>query len=796
MKKLTLTLLIFAILPCLNSFAAAPDLTKGESKPKFASHDWNLGPTGARGWMYSNKMETSEARQIYVTKVAPGSPAAKVLEIGDVILGVAGKAFSYDPRTEMGKAIGSAEAKDGKLSLMLWRKGKTEKVNVQLQVLGAYSKTAPFNCAKSQKVFDQGCAALAKSMKSGDKSKRHNWITKSLNALVLLASGKAEYMPLVKETVKEAANFAAVQNSTSSWYYGPVNILIAEYTLATGDKSFLPALEKSTMKVVEGQSLVGSWGHKFVNETKRIRGYGMMNAPGVPLTLSLILSRAAGVKNSKVDDAIRKSTDLIRFYVGKGSIPYGDHHPWIQTHDDNGKNGMAAVTFNLLNDSKATKYFSSMSVASHGAERDTGHTGNFFNMLWAMPSIAISGPNATGAWMQEFSWYYDLARQWDGTYMYQGAPKDKTDSFRQWDSTGAYLLAYAQATRSIYLTGKKHNLIKPISTSEAAMYIENGKNWGPRLRTEPYKSFSDSKLFEGLQSWSPVVRDRSAMELAKRKIDPTEKLIAMLKSDKLYARIGACQAVEKVRGRASGTIPELTRALKDKDLWLQIKAADALAAIGKPAINTAPVMLKMLAGKKRIDDPRSMLQRYLCFALFNSRGGLLSKSVEGINKDELFDAVKAGLLNDDGRARGAIKTVYKNLSFAELKPILPAIHQAIVEPAPSGIMFANEIRDAGLDLLAKHKVSEGLELCADYVRNMKQHGSQKRILTVLKLIESYGAHAQRVVPSLKETADYFEHKEKDFPKKLSIGKAKDVRKSIDKIMQATKKPELMSIKIN
>ena len=78
--------------------------------------------------------------------------------------------------------------------------------------------------------------------------------------------------------------------------------------------------------------------------------------------------------------------------------------------------------FNLLGDAEAAEYFSRMSVASHGGERDTGHTGNFFNMLWAMPGVALSGPHATGAWMKEFGWYYDLARRWDGTYLHQGPP--------------------------------------------------------------------------------------------------------------------------------------------------------------------------------------------------------------------------------------------------------------------------------------------------------------------------------------------------------------------------------------
>lgn len=96
---------------------------------------------------------------------------------------------------------------------------------------------------------------------------------------------------------------------------------------------------------------------------------------------------------------------------------YGDHVPWIQTHETNGKNGMAAVMFNLLGDAQAAEYFSRMAIASHGNERDYGHAGNIWNILWSMPGVVQSGPNAAGAWMREFgAWYFDLARESDGTF--------------------------------------------------------------------------------------------------------------------------------------------------------------------------------------------------------------------------------------------------------------------------------------------------------------------------------------------------------------------------------------------
>ena len=92
---------------------ANPDFTRGDKIPNGAEHDWNLGATGARGWMYCDKMVTTDARQIAVTKVDKGSPADGLLAVGDVILGVGGKPFSYDPRTELGKALTVAESEAG-----------------------------------------------------------------------------------------------------------------------------------------------------------------------------------------------------------------------------------------------------------------------------------------------------------------------------------------------------------------------------------------------------------------------------------------------------------------------------------------------------------------------------------------------------------------------------------------------------------------------------------------------------------------------------------------------------------
>lgn len=233
-----------------------PDLTKGDAIPAGANHDWNLGATGARGWIHSDKLTTTSARQIAITRVEPGSPAAGALAMGDVILGVGGVAFSSDPRSEFGRALTLAESESagGTLTLTRWRDGETSEVSLKIPVLGDYSATAPYDCPKSRRILEQGCKVLAAEISK--PSYRPNPVSRSLNALALLASGNPEFLPLVRMEARWAAEYS--NTSFQTWYYGYVISLLAEYHLATGDESVLPGLRRLAMEAANGQSIVGS----------------------------------------------------------------------------------------------------------------------------------------------------------------------------------------------------------------------------------------------------------------------------------------------------------------------------------------------------------------------------------------------------------------------------------------------------------------------------------------------------------------------------------------------------------
>jgi len=764
-----------------------PDFTKGGKTD--GSHDWTLGATGASGWIYAYK-HTDAARQILITQVAKGSPADGLLEPDDVILGVAQKPFESDARIAFAKALAKAEV-GGNLPLLRWRDGKTTTVNLKIPVLGAYSDTAPYDCPKSARIFTAGCEAITR------RGLRQVSIADNLNALALLASGNSKYQTMLAEHAKRVAAYQT--DGFATWHYGYAMIFLAEYVLATGDQSVFPGLKRLALESAVGQSTVGTWSHKFALPDGRPAGYGAMNSPGLSLTLGMALAREAGVKDSRLDAAIAKSAAFLRWYVDKGAIPYGDHTPW-PGHEDNGKCSTAAVLFDLLGDAEATRFFTRMSIAAYD-ERERGHTGNFFNMIWAMPGVSRGGPAATAAYWKEHSWYYDLARGWEGSFRYQGSPvgEEEHKKYTHWDNTGTYLLAYALPLKSLYLTGKKKSSIPPLDPDEVQETIDAGRGYFKDKESDPfrYDTRPTKALLAGLSSWSPAVRKRSASELGQREGDFTDSILTLLQSKNRYSQYGATEALGALKipsEKAPQVVSALTETLESNDLWLRILSAQSLCNLGEAAAPAIPTLLKRFAASDPEGDPRGMENRYLSFALLG-RGGPLSRSLDGLDRELLFAAIRSGLQNEDGRARGQFGALLKKIPFEELQPIMPAIHQAIAQSSPSGIMFSHGIQMDGLQLFTEKKVSEGIELIVNFAHHQKKHGSQARLPTLMTMLKSYGTHAQRAIPALEAMAADFEDGEEGFPGRLSKEKAALVRKTIEEIRAATNTPKLTTLNL-
>ncbi|MGA2069034.1 MAG: DUF6288 domain-containing protein [Thermoguttaceae bacterium] len=725
-----------------------PDLTRGGKKDDM--HDWTLGPTGARGWVWGWHCQTTDARQILVTKVAAGSPADGVLQEGDVLLGVDGKRFDSDARLQLARAVTQAEKEEsrGILHLVRWRRGRVQNVEVKLAVLGAYGATAPYDCPKSQRILEQGCQAIAKQ---GWKDARGDILVSiehDLNALALLASGREPYRPLVAQYARKVAGYQP--GGHISWGYAYETLFLAEYALATKNAAVMPGLRRLALDIARGQSGVGTWGHSFARPSDGILdGYGCMNQPGIVLTLAMAVAREAGVADPDLDRAIVKGAGFLRWYVNKGAIPYGDHDPW-PWHEDNGKCSSAAVLFDLLGDREAAGFFSRMGAAAY-AERESGHTGNFFNVLWAMPGVSRCGPPATGAYFQETGWYYDLARGWDGRFTYQDVPAD-SGSYEGWDCTGAYLLAYALPLRRTIVTGRKPCVVPALSREAVAETIAAGRDFTIWTEQTCYDPRSTEQLLTGLSSWSPAVRKRSAHALGRREGDFIPRLLALLAGADRDSRYGACEALGCLGPKADPAAREVRGLLADRDPWLRILAADALVRMGpRERIASVPHLLRAVA----VNDPadrRNRVAGALAEALFTPGPGkreprsILSGSLEGVDRSLLYAAIRDILKNEDGRIRGLVAPVYKLLGPEDIAVLLPDIVAATEKPAPSGEMFAYEIRMAGVELLSRLRIREGMPLCVDFM-NERRWG--RDFFRPARALAGYGGAAREMLPRLR-----------------------------------------------
>jgi len=782
------------------SMTKIPDLTQGGKKSD--RHDWNLGPTGARGWMWGMRLRTDYARQILITKIDLSSPADGILEVDDVVLGIDDKPFDSDARIAFGRAITNAEKGEnrGVLKLLRWRKGKTENVTLQLKVMGTYGPIAPMDCTKSLKILNAACKHLEKNgIGSG--------ITGHVNALGLLASGQQRYLPMIRDyahglQVKDAY-------SMSTWNMGYMNLFLSEYYLMTRDEAVLPKIREMALYLAKGQSRVGTWGHNNALPGGIIQGYGAMCQPSLSCAVSLMLNQKCGIDDAVVEQAIRKSEVFFSSFVNKGNIPYGDNSP-REVHDSNGRSSLAAILFDLLDNPEAYRFFARMTVASY-SQREEGHTGNYWGLLWGPLGAMRAGPEAAAAFIKEQEWFFDLERRWDGGFTYQGGANmaGSEHTTPGWDTTGARMIMYAMSLQKLQITGKGLTVEKALTGKELEDTMLAGRGYSIWFRegyinTDSYDALATEELFGRLRSWSPPTRIRAAKALAKRPNDFISRLKSMLQSDERDTLLGGIYGLEYQRGKAKPAIDALVGLLRHDDVWVRFRAGCALCGIGTAARDKAvPVMLEM-ATKTFPDDPREMNQRYISFVLWGngyngSPRGLLQRNMDGVDQKLLVPAIKKIITNEDGQTRSFVAAAIKMMSFEQLGPLWTDQVWALKNPSPSGIMFNGEIRETSMNQLVKYRFKEAIPYCAEYVRTMKKHGSQERIYRVMDALKSFGSAAKPTLPELYKAREYYREnlgpgKPLEFPTWALVKFMKGLNEGIKAIEDATETPtDLRSI---
>ena len=814
--KSILTISIVLLVACQQAFAqpknpVPPDLTK--DKPADIKLTYNLGATGLRGWIYTKPANffesqqgrtTTFSRQILVTHVGAKSPADGVIKIDDVILGVADKPFADDARKSIALAIADAEKEtnQGKLNLLVWRQGKTEKVQLKLRVMGSYSATAPFNCPKSKLIFDEACKVLENEPLRDDM-----W--GAVNGLALMATGNPEYLPRVialAHKIGPKTLKLELKDGMFMWDWGYRNVFLCEYYLLTGDKDVLPAINEYAISLAKGQSMYGTFGHGIAKLTPdgqlhgSIPPYGPVNAAGLIANMAIVMGKNCGVKHPEIEPAVDRASKFFGYFVDKGAIPYGEHMPW-PNHENNGKNAMTALLFGLQgNRIRETQFWAKMVTASY-QNREYGHTGQGFSYLWGALGANTGGPDALAAYFNQASWHFDLVRRSDGSFTYDGGEQfgpGKTDdnsyygrsSYYGLSPCATYVLTYSIPLKKIALTGRGVDQASWLTKKEVADAIASGRFDLDR------KNKTNEELIEAMGDWSPVVRSWAAEELGKRpdRKELVPRLIVLAEGPDYRKRQGAAETLGYIN--SAEALPVLVRLLTHEDRWLRVKAANALRNMGDTAKPVVPEMLKAVVVTAEPlapivwDDPIQLTHGELAAALFK---GLLRTSIKGIDPELLYPAIRAISKNADGMARAQLThTITNQLTLEDVQALAPDILLAIDIPSPADTMFANEIRMAGLRALSKYNFREGIRVSLKFAQTQSPHGSEKRMGEIMKELLRYGSAAKEVLPDLKVLIIQCQE-EKDFPDWAKKMKIVSVEEAIKAIESTSTQPELRTI---
>ena len=448
MRHLTFTLIKRFLLCSLTfSCAASSALAKGfykEEKGLFStrpSETKSLQAIARFGPVGIGIELLQPAFTMRIKNVEEGSPAAATgkLKKGQIIETINGqKLTDIDPRIQLGQILAAAEASDGALKFTI--RGEAEAVTVKVPVLGAYSKTWPLNCPKSDKIVRQVADYLSKPKSTEGLG--------GIGMLFLLSTGEARDLEVVRNWARK------VPAHPYPWYIGYGGIPLTECYLRTGDPEILANIQKWVDNAARTQHN-DAWAGRGSALTSY--GSGHLNASGTHVVTFLLLAKECGV--NVPDHTLHGALRHFYRYAGRGSNPYGDDRPEIG-FVDNGKNGklafaMAAAAA-LTPDGENSLYAKARDLCAMQSFYSTtfmlhGHTGGGIGEIWrsaAMGLLYEKKPAQYRDFMDNRQWHYDLSRRFDGSFgILGGAGYDK----ELWGI--AYPLTYTIPRKTLRITG-------------------------------------------------------------------------------------------------------------------------------------------------------------------------------------------------------------------------------------------------------------------------------------------------------------------------------------------------------
>jgi Family of unknown function (DUF6288) len=402
----------------------------------------NLGPVG----IGINLTRPGMTMQIH--NVEPGSPAEKTgkLQKGQIIESINGVTLKeIDPRIILGDIVTAAEAKDGKIVLKIQGTGD---VTVNIPVMGAYSKTWPLDCPKSDKIVRNLADLIG-------KQDQPRWGS----VIFLLSTGEDKDLAVVKRWMKDIKSLGGM-----NWSRGYMGWGLCEYYLRTGDQSVLPIIKQETEELKK-HMFSGGWSGRGAPAAFTYSvGTGQVHASGVNCMSFLLMAKLCGVDVDKYmfDEAF---SQFYRF-AGHGNVAYGNTLPEGGFRDNGKTSGLAiglgaaamidpageASVFAKARDNSATKAFYATNWF-HAA-----HTGGGMGEIWhhaAVSQMRETRPTPYRSYMDTRRWVMDLSRRFDGSIGIAGMDdrydRSATEDNMDWGTF--FALTYTYPRKHLQLFG-------------------------------------------------------------------------------------------------------------------------------------------------------------------------------------------------------------------------------------------------------------------------------------------------------------------------------------------------------
>ena len=433
----------------------------------------NLGLTGARA-----KIPDDEPKILEVMFVFKDAPAFGKLEVGDQIVGVNGTLFTtahkfgygvdkfgYEgPMMDFGNALEASQGKtlNGKLTLAVLRKG--EKARIELKIpttYGQFSKTFPYDCAKTDRILRQLYAYLLKKQKPDGTWHGRPHIN-AFAALALLASGQPEHLPAVKKAVEAMAKQTDATinyGGLPAWKYGLYGTVLAEYYLFTGEKWVLGELDEINQWHAKGIHPNGGWGHGPWNQSGK-NGYGAINVITMQGKMAWSLMQRCGLE---VDPKLYRATHdfVVKGTNQIGYVWYKDGNAQNPNYADMGRTGAAALAHHLSltggSSYRAYAKRAAQCIGDHPQTYPDTHGSPLLGMVWTALGAAVDPPSLRKL-LDHNRWHFALSHCLDGTFYYQpnrdNNPQDYAADPRLC-SSAATALILSLKHRRLQMTGAK-----------------------------------------------------------------------------------------------------------------------------------------------------------------------------------------------------------------------------------------------------------------------------------------------------------------------------------------------------